>query len=580
MFISVNNKNIIKFLVLFVACFLFFVLLEIISTKSLNFKFIEIFLLCSIIVNIMAYMFEAQKQYYKHFMVVLLLFLSVFYIKTINHLNIGGSNLKFTVAFYTGITNFLLLLSCLLNKKYKILNYVIHFILLFPTLFIWQYFFISDSFLSVDALLAIFQTNFSEAKTYMYTFMGIKQYIGLFLLLAISFFIICYNNKLKLTKINRKIIILLIVSILLNIFLVCRYKDNVVTKIAVNTKEYLNEYDNFKKLVSERKIDDIKFNEIEKIDKGIYVLVIGESQNKKHMSSYGYNKKTTPWLDSMEKDKNFIKFENGFSCHTHTVPVLSYALTSKNQYNNIKLSNAISILDVAKAADMKTVWLSNQVHYGGLDTPLSVIADTAEQQKWINGNFGDVTDTDFYDIKLLDELNKITLSDNMLIVVHLMGSHVSYRDRYPSEFNVFKNEKSSIYDNSILYNDFVVENLLKKIKSLPNFKALIYFADHSEEIEQELSHGADQFVPEMTYIPVYMYFSDLYIKDNPQIYKNLFEHKDSFFTNDLIFNLLMGILNIKIQNVYEQNNDITNEQYDNDISRFKTLHGTKRIVDM
>lgn len=581
MFILVNNKIIIKFLILLITSLLFFLLVEVVSIKYLHFKFIEIFLLCSITTNIIAYIFKTQKQYYGHFILLFLFFISIFYIKIFNCLNISGINLKFTIAFYTGLTNLILLLSCFLNKKYKFLSYIIQFVLLFPTLFIWQYFFISNSFVSVDAILAIFQTNLGEIKAYIYTFMKIKQYIGLLFLLITSFCIIRYNNKLKLKNIsNRTVLILLIVSVLLNIFLVYRYKDNIVTRIVINTKDYLTEYSNFKKLVSERKISDINFDKTENINKGVYVLVIGESQNKKHMSAYGYDKKTTPWLDSMENEKNFIKFEKAFSCHTHTVPVLTYALTSKNQYNNLELSKIISVLDVAKAADIKTVWLSNQVHYGAHDTPVSIIADTAQQQKWINENFGGVADTDFYDIQLLEELNKITLNDNMFIVIHLMGNHVSYQDRYPPEFNIFKNEKTSIYDNSILYNDFVMENIFKNVKNLPNFKALIYFADHSEAIKQDLSHSADQFVPDMTYIPIYMYFSDLYIKDNPKIYKNLVEHKDSFFTNDLLFNLLMGILNIKIQDIYEQNNDITSEHYDNDINRFQTLYGNKRIVDM
>ena len=92
-----------------------------------------------------------------------------------------------------------------------------------------------------------------------------------------------------------------------------------------------------------------------------------------------------------------------------------------------------------------------------------------------------------------------------------------------------------------------MENIFNRVKNLPNFKALIYFSDHSEAIEQDLSHGSDQFVPDMTYIPIYIYFSDLYIKDNLQIYKNLYNHRDNFFTNDLIFNLLMGILNVQIK---------------------------------
>lgn len=77
---------------------------------------------------------------------------------------------------------------------------------------------------------------------------------------------------------------------------------------------------------------------------------------------------------------------------------------------------------------------------------------------------------------------------------------------------------------------------------------------------------------------MYMYVSNSYKKDNMNIYNNLYKNKNSYFTNDLLFNLLLGILNIKISNVYEKNNDITSMSYDNNINRFKTLSGSKNII--
>ncbi len=263
------------------------------------------------------------------------------------------------------------------------------------------------------------------------------------------------------------------------------------------------------------------------------------------------------------------------------MPVLSYALTSKNQYNKIDMSKAISILDVAKAADIQTVWLSNQIHYGGWDTPVSVIADSAQQQKWINDNYGETTRTTWYDIKLIQKLKSIKLYDNMFIVIHLMGNHSSYEDRYSKEFDVFKDKNSRIakYDNSILYNDYVVKSIFETVKDIPNFKALIYCADHADAVDQNLFHDASQYVPNMTYIPLYVFLSDSYIKSNKQKYINLCNNKKYFWTNDLLFDLLLGILNIKIPEIYEQENDITNENYNNNINRFRTLNDKPITMD-
>lgn len=66
---------------------------------------------------------------------------------------------------------------------------------------------------------------------------------------------------------------------------------------------------------------------------GVYVVVIGESETRDHMQVYGYPKETTPWLMSFAKEKGTIVFSHAYSNHTHTVPVLTYALSEKNQYN-------------------------------------------------------------------------------------------------------------------------------------------------------------------------------------------------------------------------------------------------------
>lgn len=75
-----------------------------------------------------------------------------------------------------------------------------------------------------------------------------------------------------------------------------------------------------------------------------------------------------------------------------------------------------------------------------------------------------------YDTALIPYLRKVDPNNRrQLIVVHLMGSHVSYWDRYPSEFYHWPrnpgNTRSTAeimndeYDNSVLFNDYVMEIL-------------------------------------------------------------------------------------------------------------------------
>lgn len=61
---------------------------------------------------------------------------------------------------------------------------------------------------------------------------------------------------------------------------------------------------------------------------------------------------------------------------------------------------------------------------------------------------------------------------NGFIIIHLMGNHLSYDDRYPEAFNKFSRGDKTIdtYDNSILYNDFVLRSIYEKVKNVPIFK--------------------------------------------------------------------------------------------------------------
>lgn len=579
-------KNFLYFLIKIFFIFLLLIGIGFAITHQIKYLYIEAYLLVSVSVVILSYVYKSQIQYYKRFLLYLLLFMSVLYFKIADN-TCTDQALKSTIAFYTGMTNIILILSSVFNKKSKIISFVVALILLVPTLLIWQYFFISGGFITADTILAILQTNFQEAQDYVYDFMGLKQYIGLIGLLLISFIIINYGTKLKLKDINKKIFLLILVSICLNGFLIYNFKENIVTNVVRDMEKYIDEYKAFKKLSAERNIEDIKLEKT-KINRGLYVVVIGESQTKTHMSAYGYNKQTTPWLDSMEQDKNFIKFTNVYSCHTQTAQVLSYALTSKNQYNKVPMSNALSVIDVAKAINLKTAWLSNQNRFCLYDNIVSVISDSAQQQRWMNKNFEGLnryndTETIFYDIALVNALNKITIYDNMLIIIHLMGNHTIYKDRYPKEFNIFddnQDDKIAQYDNSILYNDYVVENIFRTVKNMPNFKALMYFADHGEAVDEGIGHDATQFNLNMVKVPMYIYFSDEYIKNNGNIYNNLHKNKDCFFTNDLFFNMLLGIWNVKVSDIYEKNNDITCNNYDKDINRFRAIYGKQTIVDI
>ena len=465
----------------------------------------------------------------------------------------------------------------------KICSFLFYGATFLVTTVILGYYASSGSLLNASAVMAVFQTNPAEAKSYLDDFVPWQVWTAV-LILLLAYVIVLNKWKLSVARIHgmmhhRAGKALLLFCILLAIFSLYRTRDTFYKHLTSETRQGLKAYTDFS-LYREARAADLtrKLDGVTSTRPGVYVLVIGESQNKMHMSAYGYDRETTPWLDAMKDDGHTVFFRDARSCHTHTVPVLSYALTAKNQYDSRELTKAVTLIETAKAAGYETIWLSNQVRYGAWDTPTSAIASEADKQEWLNTHVGETTETTAYDGALVDRLANIKPERKTLIVIHLMGNHGSYRDRYPQDAAVFDGDAPvDLYDNSIRYNDSVVQHIYETAKAMPDFQGLVYCADHADDVDRNLGHDASHFTQDMTKIPFYMIFSDAYVRENPDTVQELKAHEGNRVTNDLLFNEMLAVMGIVIPQEYEKQNDLTSPAYDSDKSRFRTLHGQKEL---
>lgn len=564
-----------------VICFLILVGFTILLMHEVSPRHMLFLLIDAILFNYGVHLFEKRNAYCLGIAMLMGIICSVFLIRYLTPTVIKVWEVDTYLSFAFAISN-ILLLSIAWRKFLVAKRMVASILLLFifvPALVCWGYYFSEHAWFNTNAFMAILQTNYNEALTYVLDRTSPIMYVILAACLIVCGFIIKSVKYIRFKSGSWKYKIAVVIFAILNIVLVFRTRDNFVMSIYMETKNYQANYDEFERKKEARKQSLVQKDLAFSNKKGIYVMVIGESENRTRMSAYGYHFNTTPWLKSMKANPRMLLFQNAYPCHVQTVLVLTYALTTKNQYNNVSLENAASILDMAKAAGYETIWLSNQVKYGSWGTPVTVIASDADQQIWINNHAGNTLDTNYFDGELLKCLDNVKMSDKTLIVIHLMGSHISYHSRYPKEFEKFYEEgKNSEYDNSILYTDYVLQHLVNHFNKIPNFKGLVYFSDHGEAVNYGMAHNPSTFMFDMAYIPFFMYFSDSYIKENPLKYKILKSRVNDVFTNDLIFNAMMGIMGIKDKNFYEPQNDLTSKQYDNNINRFTTLYGKKKDI--
>lgn len=230
------------------------------------------------------------------------------------------------------------------------------------------------------------------------------------------------------------------------------------------------------------------------------VLVIGESTNRQRMSLYGYPRETTPELDKL-KDQMAV-FDNVITPRPYTIEALQQVLTFADEENPDLYLSTPSLVSMMKQAGYKTFWITNQQTMTKRNTMLTTFSEQADEQVYLNNNRNQ--NAAQYDGDVIAPFNK-ALTDaapRKLIVVHLLGTHMSYQYRYPPSFNKFTDRKGvpdgvrddqvptyNSYDNAVLYNDFVVSSLIKDYaKSDPN-GFLMYLSDHGEDVFDSAGHS-------------------------------------------------------------------------------------------
>ncbi|WP_122612230.1 phosphoethanolamine transferase CptA [Pseudomonas viridiflava] len=230
------------------------------------------------------------------------------------------------------------------------------------------------------------------------------------------------------------------------------------------------------------------------------VLVIGESTNRQRMSLYGYPRNTTPELDKL-KDQLAV-FDNVITPRPYTIEALQQVLTFADEQNPDLYLSTPSLVSVMKQAGYKTFWITNQQTMTKRNTMLTTFSEQADEQVYLNNNRNQ--NSAQYDGDVIEPFNKALTdpAERKLIVVHLLGTHMSYQYRYPPTFDKFKDRQGvpagvrddqvptyNSYDNAVLYNDFVVSSLIKDYAKTDPNGFLLYLSDHGEDVFDSAGHG-------------------------------------------------------------------------------------------
>lgn len=294
---------------------------------------------------------------------------------------------------------------------------------------------------------------------------------------------------------------------------------------------------------------------IAKTDKReIYVMVIGETGRAGNWSLYGYERNTNPRL---EKDTNLVVFRDAITQSNTTHKSVPIMLSAASAQNFDVIYEQKSIIHAFKECGFKTVFLSNQSQNRSFTDYFSQEADifkTYRDQYLV---------TNEKDGKMLPYLEHLidSIPENLFIVLHTYGSHFNYRERYGNEFSVFKPDDVkditlkerevllNAYDNTILYTDYFLSEVINILKKSEAYSGMFYSADHGEDILDDRRHRFLHASPIPTYyqlrIPMLLWFSDSYKEANPRKYEMVQRNSTMPVSTNSAFHTMLDMADIR-----------------------------------
>ena len=323
------------------------------------------------------------------------------------------------------------------------------------------------------------------------------------------------------------------------------------------------------------------------------VLVIGESYNKHHSQLYGYDKPTTPRQMAMAADSSLVVFTDVVASWNLTSFVFKHMLSLWAVGEEGEWCDEPLFPEVFRKAGYQVDFLTNQFQPKAKDAVYD-----------FSGGFF-LNDPDFskrqfdtrnsrtyrYDetlLKAYDALNQRDKSrdsletskiQGRLTILHLMGSHVDYRARYPKQRQYFSpsmyqrpelTDKQrrilSEYDNSLRYNDSILWAVTQRFADKD--AVVIYVPDHAEEIFDGKPyiygrmHGANidyRLARNEMEIPFWIWGSPRYIERHPYGWKAIQAAKDRPLMTDVLPHLLLYLGGISTPLYHPELNVITPE---------------------
>ncbi len=425
-----------------------------------------------------------------------------------------------------------------------------------------------------DMLVNIFETATGEAFSYL----NLKLVIWIFLSGIVPSLLVIFTKieyKSFFIEILRKLLLMVVCAGIIALIALFFYKD--YASIARNNpklqKDIVPTYylsSTFKYIKNTYFTTPLKYQEIgmdakriveEENEKYLFIFLIGETARAQNYQLNGYERDTNAYTSIID---NVISFKNVSSCGTATAVSLPcmFSMMGRSNYSRAQFDSQDNVVDILKRAGYKQIWIDNNTGCKGVCKNIETHATTQIPELHCSGE--ECNDSVFLDV-IDEQINSLNGQDG-IIYLHLLGSHgPTYYKRYPPEHAKFKpdcrtsdlqnctrEEIINAYDNTILYTDYVMSEVIKNLgKHEETYKTgVIYMSDHGESLGENglYLHGMPYgFAPEeQTHIPFIVWLSDSMIKHEKMDMKCMKDTAQSgVFSHDNLSHTLLEVMDVK-----------------------------------
>ena len=303
------------------------------------------------------------------------------------------------------------------------------------------------------------------------------------------------------------------------------------------------------------------------------IFVIGESHSVFHSPLYGYGRNTAPLMNRHAEDGSLVVFSDAVTAYDYTLGVMGSLFSIGGIGDDIYSEPMFPM--VFRHAGYHTALYDNQFF---VNQGLGFI--TSEQ---LSLAMFDYRNPHFYsyDGDMIDNMKPMS-DRKSLIIIHLLGQHYTYADRYPhtSRFMQFmpgdydgneeERQSKADYDNACLYNDYVLDRIVEMAGD--GNVCMVYVSDHGEDVFEQpgvVGHGNAAYLPTLRYqirVPMFIWASKKFRESNPDVWSAVENAASRPVITDDISHLLMDIARLDVPEL-DRTRSVISPEYDADKPR-------------